>query len=338
MKTKRKKLWYAISILCFSACFFIMQKTHPVFAATKLRTLFAAENLTAGAETESSHPFTVGYKGDVFYEIGMTSPAAFNMRITDSSKKETASEKISADPANWQKGKDGLFYYTNRSALSVKTGKYRIRLTFAEDTAYSLAVVQESFMPSLNVSEAKLTIGFTTRLKVSNAGAYAVKWMSGNKKIAAVNSKGIVTGKKKGSCKITATINGEKFSCTVKVYPNTYNDKKLENNRFQTGKVSIYVYHVAFDAKDNMKVKIRVINNDSSDIARLANVKFYVKAQNKRIIAKYNLGTKKFTVKKGTYRDFAITIPKSQIYKTKKPIDLRNLSSVEIQGSYYVKG
>lgn len=51
-----------------------------------------------------------------------------------------------------------------------------------------------------------------------NTYTYKLTWKSSNKKIATVNSKGKVTGKKKGTCKITVkTHNGKKATIKVKV-------------------------------------------------------------------------------------------------------------------------
>lgn len=54
----------------------------------------------------------------------------------------------------------------------------------------------------------------TNGLKGLASGA---KWATSNKKIAIVNSKGVITGKKKGSCKVYATYDGKTYTCTVKV-------------------------------------------------------------------------------------------------------------------------
>ncbi len=55
---------------------------------------------------------------------------------------------------------------------------------------------------------------FTNSLKGLSSGA---KWSSSNNKRATVNSKGKITGKKKGSCKIYVKYGGKKYTCTVKV-------------------------------------------------------------------------------------------------------------------------
>lgn len=78
---------------------------------------------------------------------------------------------------------------------------------------YSLTVKN----PTLNTKKATLEVGEKFTLKV-NGKVGKAKFKTSNKKIAAVNKKGLITAKKKGSAKITVTTNGNvKLSCKVKV-------------------------------------------------------------------------------------------------------------------------
>lgn len=70
--------------------------------------------------------------------------------------------------------------------------------------------------PKLNCKSATIKRNKTKQLKVSG-GLGAIKWSSSNKRIAVVNSKGKVTGKKKGTCYIYARRNGYKMSCKIRV-------------------------------------------------------------------------------------------------------------------------
>ena len=76
----------------------------------------------------------------------------------------------------------------------------------------------------LNSKKITLTVGKQRQLKVKNPTA-KVKWKSSDKSIASVK-KGLVTAKKAGSCKITATISGNKLVCKVTVKA----DKKSGSN------------------------------------------------------------------------------------------------------------
>ena len=68
----------------------------------------------------------------------------------------------------------------------------------------------------LNYTKKTLYVGDSFKLKITGTSK-RVKWSSSNKKVATVTSKGFVKGISKGSCKITATISGKKYTCKVTV-------------------------------------------------------------------------------------------------------------------------
>ena len=70
--------------------------------------------------------------------------------------------------------------------------------------------------PKLNKSKLTLYIGSNYTLKVKKASG-KVKWTSGKKSVATVSSKGVVTGKKKGTVKITVKSGSKSVKVTVKV-------------------------------------------------------------------------------------------------------------------------
>ena len=84
-----------------------------------------------------------------------------------------------------------------------KIGRYKVRVT-----SYTT--------PKLNCKSATIKRNKTKQLKVSG-GLGTIKWSSSNRRIAVVNSKGKVTGKKKGTCYIYARRNGYGMSCKVRI-------------------------------------------------------------------------------------------------------------------------
>lgn len=95
-----------------------------------------------------------------------------------------------------------------KAVITVKVGKYTKKLT--------VKVKKPSF--KLVKSSAKLKKGKKTIIKVKAAPVSKVTYKTSNKKVATVNSKGVVTAKKKGTAKITVKCNGitKTFKVTVK--------------------------------------------------------------------------------------------------------------------------
>ena len=85
-----------------------------------------------------------------------------------------------------------------KAVITVKVGKYTKKLT--------VKVKKPSF--KLVKSSAKLKKGKKTTIKVKAAPVSKVTYKTSNKKVATVNSKGVVTAKKKGTAKITVKCNG----------------------------------------------------------------------------------------------------------------------------------
>lgn len=116
---------------------------------------------------------------------------------------------------------DSRYGEINSPDISTKTivlskGTYYIRVKQAEYTGKYKIRVTSYTKPKLNCKSATIKRNKTKQLKVSG-GLGTIKWSTSNKRIAVVNSKGKVTGKKKGTCYIYARRNGYKMSCKVRV-------------------------------------------------------------------------------------------------------------------------
>lgn len=72
-------------------------------------------------------------------------------------------------------------------------------------------------IPFLKYKSLNLKKKSSYKLKVYY-GSGKIAYKSSNKRIAKVSSKGAIKAKKKGNCTITATRNGKKLKCKVKVY------------------------------------------------------------------------------------------------------------------------
>ena len=96
-------------------------------------------------------------------------------------------------------------------------GTAMITATCGDYTATCTVTVKT---PTLKLAKtsASIKVGKKTTIKATATPTGTVKYTSSNKKIATVSSKGVVTGKKKGTAKITVTCNGvsKTFKVTVK--------------------------------------------------------------------------------------------------------------------------
>lgn len=170
----------------------------------------------------------------------------------------------------------------------------------------------------------KRTIGIGSTLKLTTTAVGNVTWKSSNKKVATVNSKGVVTAKKKGSAKITATVAGTTVTCKITVKTNER--KNLEK---YPKKASAYPKNIAAfgftkikrDSKGNYIINGHFLNNYSETGTYLKNLTITVYKDGKKI-AKQKYSRFKIKAPANSIRPVTIKIKKSKI--TKKTTDLRN--------------
>lgn len=79
------------------------------------------------------------------------------------------------------------------------------------------ALGAQAAVPALSAKNLSVTVGHTKTLRLQNVSG-KVTWSSSNAKTAVVSSAGAVTGKRAGSCVITAKYRRKAYQCTVKVY------------------------------------------------------------------------------------------------------------------------
>ena len=88
--------------------------------------------------------------------------------------------------------------------------------TFSSYNKKGVTAIAGLYTLKLNSSRITLNPGKSYTLKVNGTKLTPV-WRSSNSKIVTVNKKGRITAKKAGTAKITATLGGKKFVCTVTV-------------------------------------------------------------------------------------------------------------------------
>ena len=119
----------------------------------------------------------------------------------------------------------GTQYTYSVKAFKTTKGKK----TFSSYNKKGVTAIAGLYTLKLNSSRITLNPGKSYTLKV-NGTKLAPAWKSSNSKIAAVNKKGRITAKKAGTAKITATLGGKKFVCTVTVKKASASSNKTVQN------------------------------------------------------------------------------------------------------------
>lgn len=83
---------------------------------------------------------------------------------------------------------------------------------------YSSVMIADAAVVKLNITTTSVYIGDTVQLKILGTDK-PVKWTANDTNIAKVSSKGLVTGLKKGTVTITASVNSKKYLSTIQVMP-----------------------------------------------------------------------------------------------------------------------
>lgn len=230
-------------------------------------------------------------------------------------------------------------------ALSVPQGTYTISVTFDNDQlAYAILGQPDltstptptpKLAPSIDSKALTITKGFKDQVKVLNAGSAKITYKSSNSKVAAVDSKGKVTAKKKGTATITAkTSTGYTFTCKVTVKDNTYTARKVAVSALPAGSFGVNVYKISYDKKGNMIIKARMLNNRGYKAKYLKNFKITVKNEKGKKIGVYSAKKLTINLKSGKSKAYTFKIKKSKL-KIKKAQDLRNAPYPKTTGKYY---
>ena len=125
-------------------------------------------------------------------------------------KGSAASDKIT-----WSSGNKKVATVTAAGVVrGIKTGQTKITAKFGNKTFACTMTVSEPMQ--MNVSALTMRVGASYTLQVKGTTAKPV-WITGNSAVASVSDKGVVTGKKAGSTKITAKVSNKLFFCLVTV-------------------------------------------------------------------------------------------------------------------------
>lgn len=114
----------------------------------------------------------------------------------------------------------------------------------------------------LSKKKATLYVGETLQLKLTG-GSGKCTWKSNKSKVASVSKKGLVTAKKKGTCKITVKKSGKTYTCkiTVKKLPKNY--ATVNGKRVKVGKTITLKYKIQ-SSKPIAALSIKYVYNKNA--------------------------------------------------------------------------
>lgn len=154
-------------------------------------------------------------------------PAALNLKYKAKKKLVLANTQPEGLPVNvtWASDNPEVAVVDKNGLVTAKwAGKCEVSAVFPSD---SRAVCKVTVEPK-GLKYKKKTIRKKARFTNVLVGAKTgVKWSSSNKKVATVNGKGVVKGRKSGTCKVVARFGGKKYACKVTVVNPRLNKKKI---------------------------------------------------------------------------------------------------------------
>lgn len=154
-------------------------------------------------------------------------PAALNLKYKAKKKLVLANTQPEGLPVNvtWASDNAGIAAVDKNGLVTAKSaGKCTVSAVFPSGSRASCKVTVEPKGLKYKKKTIRKNARFTNVLVGAKAG---VKWSSSNKKVATVNGKGVVKGKKSGTCKVVARFGGKKYACKVTVVNPRLNKKKI---------------------------------------------------------------------------------------------------------------
>lgn len=328
MKSKRKMNIIAVMLSFVLAVALSVSFLQPVNILAASKTLTYVQSRTATAFNPVSFPIQVASTSDVEVNVYVPAPAGLTINVRDS-KGNTCGNPLHLTSYDSAWVLDGKGWYTNKYVIDqLKVGSYTVEYIFDQDVTFDAKIVQLSADISFAENKITLTKGFSHKLKVNNAKA--TSFSSSNKKVATVDKKGTVTGKKPGNAVITAKLsNGKKITCKVTVQSNTYSSKKITSSYVGQNEYAAAAYSAYYKSNGNLVVKFRVVNETDRKLEKIPKFRITITNQKNNGVASYQKSSYKVNVPAHSYKDYTITIKKNQI--SGKKADLRN-TIIAIEG------
>ena len=154
-------------------------------------------------------------------------PVALNLKYKAKKKLVLANTQPEGLPVNvtWASDNAKVAAVDKNGLVTAKSaGKCTVSAVFPSGSRAVCKVTVEPNGLKYKKKTIRKNAQFTNVLVGAKAG---VKWSSSNKKVATVNGKGVVKGRKSGSCKVVARFGGKKYTCKVTVVNPRLNKKKI---------------------------------------------------------------------------------------------------------------
>lgn len=234
-------------------------------------------------------------------------------------------------PASVENIADDAFTGCDKNKLTIVApyGSYAEQYTLEHGIQYS-----NSTSVKIQPNGTSMYIGEKKTIAVLNTNKDAT-WKSSNKSVATVNSDGVVTAKKAGSTKISATVGGKKYTYTFKVAARTQdNVLKTVWNNYVTPYMSDYEKAVAAEQWVATHIETSGTSASVKTALEKGNVNYTGRANTyKKILEHYGL---KVSVVKGSKNvENSVTIA-GKTYKvsalSKVPAADRNYTTTTLGG------
>ncbi len=147
-----------------------------------------------------------------------------------------------------------------------------------------------------------------------------LRWKSSNKKIATVDAKGRVKGKKIGKCKVYCTLkNGKRYTCKVTVRKNIYNGpkiSKLKVSNYQYGEVALELTKAYYKGK-KLIVKCVALNNRMFGAEKFKSIKLTIGDGTSSSVAKKKFKNVSLKIKPYKKKTITFVFPAKSVKKKK---------------------
>lgn len=339
MKKYLKKMIAAIAAFAVAFTAVAVADVTTAEAAADYDTVYyTSETQTAAAGVEQRHPFEVTSSKSGIYYVELYTPEQVNCTLTIYNSAGKVLDipggnphTVTASNSAWGYSDQIGAYFYDDGPFTLNPGDYTYAITFNSDTQYKLQILHEVEAAKISQTKATITAGFTKKLSVT--GAKVKKWSSSKKTVATVDSKGKVTAKKAGKATISAKLDNDKtVKCTVTVKANKFTYKKPTTSDVYSGNAAMSVYSMSYDAKGNLVIKARYVNNTSYKTVALEKIKITVKDGNGKAVGTYTQSKKTVSVPSYSTKDLSFTISKSKLKQ--KKVDLRNCSRPTCAGEF----